>query len=375
MAVSEDARRSWGPLTEGLKVPLDMNLGDRAKVLEQLGVEPAAHAAMVSMVRDVLPEHEAGLLIGARHWPLLAARMQQLGDSQGQKVLGAHLARLGTDTSWKQSPASALVGRPVEQTHHALTTPPPARVSRVRVSPGAARSRSTTTSNGAAPGQAAPTEAAVPAHRQAAARVKGTGRARHRSQIRERCRPGCSIDPIQGNRAGHRRGTGGVMMSGRQRRVVYGTLAGVLLQSCAGWVLWSGYTDAGLVLSLMAGAVVLNSLWCLGILDRTRAMSMAGGWWYPVGVALLATAVSVRLHRSVKKLLVRLDGGVHPFGYREVFGVMLPFPAGIPLLYMPGLYGWLVGTPVALGGVGTAVAWGLVIAGGAGVLAASTRLD
>ncbi|MFJ7272817.1 hypothetical protein ACIQV3_40405 [Streptomyces sp. NPDC099050] len=178
VVVSEDARRSWGPLTEGLKVPLDLNLGDRAKALEQLGVEPAAHAAMVSMVNDVLPEHEAGLLIGARNWPLLAARMQQLGDSQGQKTLGAHLARLGTDTSWKQGPASALVGRLVEQTHHALTTPPPGPVSRVRVSPGAARSRSTTTSGGAAPGQAAPAEAAVPAHRQAASRVKGTGRAR-----------------------------------------------------------------------------------------------------------------------------------------------------------------------------------------------------
>ncbi|MET9470218.1 hypothetical protein ABZY44_36585 [Streptomyces sp. NPDC006544] len=178
VAVSEDARRSWGPLTEGLKVPMDLNLGDRAKALEQLGVEPAAHAAMVSMVRDVLPEQEAGLLIGARHWPLLAARMQQLGDSQGQKVLGAHLARLGTDTSWKQGPASALVGRLVEQTHHALTTPLPGPVSRVRVSPGAARRRSTTTSGGAAPGQPAPAEAAVPAHRQQAAPSKGTGRTR-----------------------------------------------------------------------------------------------------------------------------------------------------------------------------------------------------
>ncbi|MFE7093369.1 hypothetical protein [Streptomyces erythrochromogenes] len=30
------------------------------------------------MIREVLPEREAGLLIGSRHWPLLAARMQQL---------------------------------------------------------------------------------------------------------------------------------------------------------------------------------------------------------------------------------------------------------------------------------------------------------
>ncbi|MCY0931005.1 hypothetical protein OTB20_33405 [Streptomyces sp. H27-H1] len=177
-AVSDDARRSWGPLTEGLKVPLGMNLGDRAKALPQMGVEAAAHAAMVGMVREVLPEHEAGLLIGARHWPLLAARMQQLGDGQGQKAVGGHLARLGSDTSWKQGAPSALVGRLVEQTHLALTTPPPGPVSRVWVSPGAARSRSTTASSGAAPGQAAAAEAAVPAHGQVVSRVKGTGRAR-----------------------------------------------------------------------------------------------------------------------------------------------------------------------------------------------------
>ncbi|MDD9383078.1 hypothetical protein M8Z33_41830 [Streptomyces sp. ZAF1911] len=58
-------------------------------------------------------------------------------------------------------------------------------------------------------------------------------------------------------------------MSGRQRRVGYGTLAGVLVQGCAGWVLWSGYTDAGLLLSLLAGAVVLASVWRSGALDRT----------------------------------------------------------------------------------------------------------
>lgn len=62
---------------------------------------------------------------------------------------------------------------------------------------------------------------------------------------------------------------GGVVMSGGRRRVAYGSLAGVLLQSCAGWVLWSGYTDAVLVQSLMAGAVVLNSLWRSGTPDRT----------------------------------------------------------------------------------------------------------
>ncbi|MEJ8640560.1 hypothetical protein WKI68_02160 [Streptomyces sp. MS1.HAVA.3] len=32
---STDAKRSWGPLTEGVTVP-DLDLGDRARALEQL---------------------------------------------------------------------------------------------------------------------------------------------------------------------------------------------------------------------------------------------------------------------------------------------------------------------------------------------------
>lgn len=40
------------------------------------------------MVRDVLPEQEAG----SREWPLLAARMQNIGESDGTQVLGVHLA-------------------------------------------------------------------------------------------------------------------------------------------------------------------------------------------------------------------------------------------------------------------------------------------
>ncbi|MFE9468747.1 hypothetical protein ACFYNW_34975 [Streptomyces virginiae] len=49
---------------------------------------------------------------------------------------------------------------------------------RIRVSAAAARSRSTTTPTAAAPGQQAPTEAAVPAHRQQHGPAKGAGRAR-----------------------------------------------------------------------------------------------------------------------------------------------------------------------------------------------------
>ncbi|WP_234437819.1 hypothetical protein [Streptomyces sp. WM6368] len=68
----------------------------------------------------------------------------------------------------------------MDATLHSLTTPPsasPASESRLWVSPMAARSRSTTTPT-AAPGQPAPAEAAVPAHRQQTAPTKGAGRGR-----------------------------------------------------------------------------------------------------------------------------------------------------------------------------------------------------
>ncbi|MFD6966876.1 hypothetical protein [Streptomyces sp. NPDC059949] len=91
---STDAKRSWGPLTEGLPVPRDLDLGDRAKALEQLGVNRLAQAAIVSAVKDVLPEKQAGLLVGSRQWPLLAARMDQIRDHGGTGLFAAHLARL-----------------------------------------------------------------------------------------------------------------------------------------------------------------------------------------------------------------------------------------------------------------------------------------
>lgn len=148
------AKRSWGPLTEGLSVPRDLDLGDRAKALEQLGVSRLAHAAFVGVVKDVLPETQAGPLVGWRQWPLLAHRMDRIRDQGGAGVLAAHLARLKADTAWMDGPFSTTVGRLVDATLHCLTTPPlvsAAPESRVRVSPAAARSRSTTTPAAAAP--------------------------------------------------------------------------------------------------------------------------------------------------------------------------------------------------------------------------------
>ncbi|WP_405940623.1 hypothetical protein [Streptomyces sp. NBC_00207] len=70
-------------MTESLDVPRDLDLGNRARALKQLKVRLAAHSQMVSMIREVLPEREEGLLTGSRQGPLLAARKQRVGESGG----------------------------------------------------------------------------------------------------------------------------------------------------------------------------------------------------------------------------------------------------------------------------------------------------
>ncbi|MER5966780.1 hypothetical protein [Streptomyces sp. NPDC002057] len=177
---STDAKRSWGPLTEGLNIPRDLDLGNRAKALEQLGVRPRAHAAIVGAVKDALPETQAGLLISSRPWPLLAHRMNHIHDQGGTTLLTAHLTRLTTDTTWQDGPPSTTTGRLIDATLNSLTTPPstPATpASRSRVSPTTARSRSTTTPT-TTPGQPAPTQTALPAHRQQTTPAKTTARTR-----------------------------------------------------------------------------------------------------------------------------------------------------------------------------------------------------
>ncbi|WP_405959032.1 hypothetical protein OG239_02990 [Streptomyces sp. NBC_00868] len=174
--VSTDARRSYEPLTEGLEVPKDLDLADRSGALEQFGVSPAVHSRIVGVVKDYVADRPASLLLSARHRPLLAARMARM--EEAGVPLREHVARLGRDTSWEAGPASGLAGRLVRATHHALITPLGEPLpAGPRVSPGAARSRSATIS-GPAPGRQAPAEAAVPAHRQAAAPGKGAGRGR-----------------------------------------------------------------------------------------------------------------------------------------------------------------------------------------------------
>ncbi|MFJ1789695.1 hypothetical protein ACIOML_35985 [Streptomyces anulatus] len=178
-AVSTDAKNLWGPLTEGLNIPRDLDLGDRARALHQLGVTPGAHRTLVARVNETLPERDATLLVNSRLWPVLAHRMHRM--AQQGVPFAAHLARIAPDTAaWRDGPPSNAAARLLLAAHHALTTPlDQALPTGPRVSTTAARSRSTTTApDTAAPKQPAPTEPAVPAHRQQTAPAPRQGHGR-----------------------------------------------------------------------------------------------------------------------------------------------------------------------------------------------------
>ncbi|WP_030873998.1 hypothetical protein [Streptomyces sp. NRRL F-2747] len=181
--VSADARAMWGPLTEGLSVPNDLDLSDRSAALERLGVGTAANSRLVNIARDYIgSERETALLVSTRAWPLLAARMAGIARGpEGEQGLRSRLkAGLMDNGAWEQGPPGELAGRMVGATLRALTTPPGAPVpDGPRVSATAARSRSTTAApTGTAPGQPASAEPAVAAHRQQAGPARGAGRTR-----------------------------------------------------------------------------------------------------------------------------------------------------------------------------------------------------
>ncbi|MFE3665518.1 hypothetical protein ACFXOR_21525 [Streptomyces sp. NPDC059164] len=101
--VSTDAKRAWGPFTEGLTIPRDLDLADRAHALDQLGISTGAHRLLVSRVNEALPEPDAELLVSSRLWPLLAHRMHTM--AQQGEPLAAHLACLAPDTAaWRTGP-------------------------------------------------------------------------------------------------------------------------------------------------------------------------------------------------------------------------------------------------------------------------------
>ncbi|KJY26243.1 hypothetical protein VR46_40385, partial [Streptomyces sp. NRRL S-444] len=149
--------------------------------LAQLGVGEAENARLVTVVRDCIgSDRETGLLVSTPAWPLLAARMSGIAHGfWGEQGLRGRLkAGLTDNTDWQIGPPSELAGRLVGSTLRALTTMPGTPVADgPRASATAARSRSTTTS-GPAPGQAAPSEPAVPAHWQPSAPARRQGRGR-----------------------------------------------------------------------------------------------------------------------------------------------------------------------------------------------------
>lgn len=166
---SRDAKLSYGPMTIGLDIPKDLDLGDRERALRQLAILPSENQRFARMVREAMPgaEREADLLVADRQWPLVAARMADM-EGRGEPV-AKHLARLSKDTSWQEGPRPQMGRRLVQAANDALRKPVGAPAeSRVRVNTAAARSTSPsvgptkTTSK-----DAAPTTPGVAAHREA----------------------------------------------------------------------------------------------------------------------------------------------------------------------------------------------------------------
>lgn len=169
-ATSRDALLSYGPLTTGLDVPKDLDLSDRARALRQLSISPQENERFARLVREAMPgrEREAGLMVTAKQWPLVAARMAWM-ESEGQPVT-EHLARLMKDTAWEDGPGPQLGSRLVQAANDALRRPlgDGAGESRVTVNTAAARAQSATVgpTRPQAAKSTAPAEAGVAPHRQ-----------------------------------------------------------------------------------------------------------------------------------------------------------------------------------------------------------------
>ncbi|WP_331758896.1 hypothetical protein OH782_42555 (plasmid) [Streptomyces sp. NBC_01544] len=170
-ATSKDAMLSYGPLTTGLDVPRNFAHSDRARALRQLAISPQENERYMRFVREAMPgrEREADLLVAANRWPLLAARMARMEDEG--KPLGDHLARLMKDTSWEQGAGAQVGSRLVLAVNDALRKPlAESAATGTGVNTAAARARSSTVGPTRAAGVkgAAPAEATVAAHREAA---------------------------------------------------------------------------------------------------------------------------------------------------------------------------------------------------------------
>lgn len=178
-ATSRDAMLSWGPMTEGLDLPKDLDLSDRDRALRQVAISSQENQRFARMVREAMPgrERDADLMVAARQWPVVAARMAKM-ESERQPVK-EHLAGLMKDTSWEKGQGS-LGTRLLQATSDALRRPPgtAGTGARPRVSTTAARSQSSTVgpTKAQAPKGAAPAEPGVAAHREAGPAKQGRTR-------------------------------------------------------------------------------------------------------------------------------------------------------------------------------------------------------
>ncbi|MFF5338494.1 hypothetical protein [Streptomyces sp. NPDC013181] len=172
---SRDAKLSYGPLTIGLDIPPNLELGNRAYALHhQLAITPSENQRYVRMVRAAMPglEREADLLVADRHWPLLAARIERM-ERDGQPV-AVHLERLGRDSRWREGSPSRMGERLVRSASDALTTRLGSEtVPRVAVNTTAARATSSSVGPTRAAKAAAPAEAAVSTRGETAAPARG----------------------------------------------------------------------------------------------------------------------------------------------------------------------------------------------------------
>ncbi|MFJ4188517.1 hypothetical protein [Kitasatospora sp. NPDC089509] len=164
-APSQDAVRSYGPLTVGLDLPKDLDLGNRRRALAQLGVSQSENARFVRWVHEAMPgrEREAGLLVNSRQWPLLAARMTRMQDD-GRSVPD-HLARLMRDRTWEAGPVSQLAARLVQAAVEALHRPTHDDRVSASVVTGAARASSAAAGPPSRSRGTVPTRPSAPLHR------------------------------------------------------------------------------------------------------------------------------------------------------------------------------------------------------------------
>ncbi|MEH0589801.1 hypothetical protein QA942_39550 [Streptomyces sp. B21-106] len=169
VTMSRDAQLAYGPLTTGLDLPRDLDLSDRERTFKQLALSPQENERYARWVREAMRgrEREADLLVSARQWPLVAARIAAV-ESEGGPVR-EHLARLMQDTSWQEGPAPQLGSRLVQAAGNALRRPGGDAAGPSRTAVNTAAARATSTSLDPTKKQAktaAPAEAGVAAHRQ-----------------------------------------------------------------------------------------------------------------------------------------------------------------------------------------------------------------